>query len=143
MSGVVISPDDFGRGFSYYYSNFCFFYISDKEKIILIWILYIYLHIHIYILNLPIELKYTYWTSTNISLIIRSCCRVQTFWKSICLVKELFLVNSSIGVFWGILQVLRQLPCKTPFIFGFFPLYCQFFCYHLVVYYLTNLLEIM
>ena len=58
-------------------------------------------------------------TSSNISFIYKKL--LQTFRKSICLVKEFFLVNSSVGVFWGILRRLsQQLPRKTLLIFGIF-----------------------
>ena len=52
-------------------------------------------------------------TLLNISFIYKK--------KSICLIKEFFLVNSFIGVFLGILQyVSQQLPRKTLLIFGIF-----------------------
>ena len=64
---------------------------------------------------------------------------LQTFRKSICLVKEIILVNPFICVFWGILrQVSQYLPRKTPPIFVIFPIILWICCCHLVVYYLTK-----
>ena len=60
---------------------------------------------------------------------------LQTFRKSICLVKEFFLINPFIIVFWGILrQVSQQLPRKTPLIFGIFSIILSICCCQLVVY---------
>ena len=55
----------------------------------------------------------------------------QVFLKSICLVKEFFLVNSFIGVSWEILwQVSQQFPRKVPLIFGIcFIILSIFYCY--------------
>ena len=64
---------------------------------------------------------------------------LQTFWKSNCLAKEFFLVNSFIGVFLGILrQVSEQLPRETSLIFGIFSIILSICCCHLVVCYLTK-----
>ena len=61
----------------------------------------------------------------NISFIYKKL--LLTLRKIICLVKEFFLVNSFIDVFWGIIwQLSQHLPRKTPHIFGIFSWYWQF-----------------
>ena len=122
MFGVVISPVHFFRGL-FCYSNFNFFYIDDKK-----------------------EFKYYKQnktnreptaTSSNICFIYKNL--LLTSLKSICLAKELFLVNFVIGVFRGILwQVSQQVPRKIPLIFGIFSIILTICCCHLVVYYLTK-----
>ena len=64
---------------------------------------------------------------------------LQTFRKSISLVKEFFLVNPFIGAFWEILrQVSKQFPLKTPLIFGIFSIILSNCCFQLLVHYLTK-----
>ena len=64
---------------------------------------------------------------------------LEAFRKRICLVKEFFLLNPFIGVFWGILQVLQDLPRKTPLIFFFFFfIILSICCFYLVVYQITK-----
>ena len=64
---------------------------------------------------------------------------LQTFLKSIGLVKEFIWVNSFIGVFWEILRLAsQQLPCKALLIFAIFSIILSICCCHLVVYYLTK-----
>ena len=76
-------------------------------------------------------------TSSNISFVYKTL--LQTFRKSISLVKEFFLLNPFICVFWGILRkIWQQLPCKIPLIFGIFSIILSICCCYLVVYYLTK-----
>ena len=123
MFRVVISSVHLGWGL-FCYSNFIFFCMTVKRK--QIWS--------------PEAIKTNLQptaTSSNISFIYKTF--LQTFRKSICFVKEVFLVNSFTGVFWGILrQVFQQLPAKNPIIFGIFSIILSICCCHLVVYYLTK-----
>ena len=114
MFGIKILPMHFGWGL-FCCCNFIFFYIDDKEKTNLT-----VRSSHSNLLFLKIYKYYTFkkskWdptgTSSNIYFIYKKL--LQTFRKSICLVKEFFLVNPFIGVFWGLL------PRKTPLICGNF-----------------------
>ena len=65
---------------------------------------------------------------------------LQASLKSICLVKEFFLANQFIVVFWGILrQVSQQLPRKIPLIFGICFIILPTCCCYLVVHQLIKL----
>ena len=116
MFEVVILPVQIGRGL-FCSSIFIFFYIDDKEKINLI--------TRSSHSNLQLFLKiYKYYNKTNPTGISPNIYFIykkllQEFLKSICLVKELFLVNPFIGVFSGLLrQVSQHLPRKISLIFG-------------------------
>ena len=64
---------------------------------------------------------------------------LQASLKSICLVKEFFLANPFIGVFWGTLwQVSQQLPSKIPLIFGICFIILPTCCCYLVVHQLIK-----
>ena len=99
MFGVVISLVHFAR------SLFCF-YIDDKEK--QIWLpeavtrIFNYFRRYVSIITSNITKLQPTETSSNIYFIYKRL--LQTSRKSICLFKEFFLVNTFIGVFWGILK---------------------------------------
>ena len=125
MSGEMISPVHFGQGL-FCYSIFSILTINKKQ----FWLLTAVTRIFNYSLRYIsiITSNKTKWerieTSSNIYFIFKKM--LQTFRKSICLVKEFCLINPFIGVFWGILrQVSKQLLHKTPLIFAIFSLYCQ------------------
>ena len=96
MFGVVILPVQFDRGL-FRSSIFIFFYIDDKEKVNLIarsshWNYQLFLKIYKYYKKTkPIGI------SLNIYFIYKKL--LQAFLKSVCLVKEFFLVNPFIGIF--------------------------------------------
>ena len=86
---------------------------------------------------IPPNCNYPIAASSNIYFIYKKL--LQTFQKSVSLVKIFFLVNSFISVFCGILhQVLQQLFRKTPLIFDIFPIIPSICCSYLIVYYLIK-----
>ena len=132
MFGVVISPVQFDRGL-FCSSIFIFFYIDNKENINLIARSSDSNHL----LFLKISKYYNKTKPTGISpniyLIYKKL--LQVFLKSICLVKESFLVNPFIRVFWGMLrQLSQQFPHKISLIFGMCFIILSICCSHLLIY---------